>query len=77
MRRVLSETSVAELKNTNTAITRGDDTLWLAGVDDIWVREHHLDAALDGIPPDATTILLAHEPDYADEVAPDRALERR
>lgn len=70
VRRVLAETGVAELRNTNTAITRGDETLWLAGVDDIWVREHDLDAALDGIPPDATTILLAHEPDYADEVAP-------
>lgn len=70
VRRVLGETGVAELRNANTAITRGDDTLWLAGVDDIWVRQHDLDAALDGIPPGATAILLAHEPDYADEVAP-------
>jgi len=58
------------LLNTHTAIRRGADTLYIAGVDDVWERQDDLDAALAGIPPGpAATVLLAHEPDFADEVA--------
>lgn len=70
VRRVLAEVGIPELRNSHVPIRRHGGTLWLAGVDDIWEQRHDLSAALDGIPEDAITILLAHEPDYADEVAP-------
>jgi predicted MPP superfamily phosphohydrolase len=71
VRRVLSQAGVTELGNTSTAIARDNDQLWVAGVDDIWENQHDLSAALEGIPTGAPTILLAHEPDFADEVALD------
>ncbi len=70
VRRVLAEAGIAELRNAHTSLERGGERVWLAGVDDIWEEKHDLEAALDGIPEGETTILLAHEPDYADEVAP-------
>jgi uncharacterized protein len=62
---------VSLLLNQHVRIQRGDESLYLAGVDDIWEKQHDLHAALRDIPEAACTILLAHEPDYADEVAAD------
>jgi predicted MPP superfamily phosphohydrolase len=56
------------LLNANLRVPVGDADLWLAGVDDVWERHADLDHALAGIPPGAVTVLLAHEPDYADQV---------
>jgi uncharacterized protein len=72
LRHILDMCGVCELRNTSTRITRGADSIWLAGVDDVVWRKHNLDAALYGIPDAAPVILLAHEPDYADKVAPTR-----
>ncbi len=47
------------------------DGLWVAAVDDVWERHADLEKALEGVPDGATVVLLAHEPDYADEVAAD------
>ncbi len=58
------------LINANAAIRRGDALLYIAGVDDIWENKHNLKQALANIPENAPVILLAHEPDYADQVAP-------
>jgi predicted MPP superfamily phosphohydrolase len=58
---------VTLLLNQGTALQDGG--LWLAGVDDVWEAQDDIDAALDGAPDQATVILLAHEPDYADEAA--------
>jgi hypothetical protein len=57
------------LPNRYIALSRGEASLYIAGVDDIWVRKQNLSGALDGIPPESAVVLLAHEPDYADEVA--------
>ena len=57
------------LPNRHIALSRGDASLYIAGVDDIWVKKQNLDGALAGIPPDSAVVLLAHEPDYADKVA--------
>ncbi|HHS97676.1 MAG TPA: metallophosphoesterase [Chloroflexi bacterium] len=47
------------------------DGLWVAGVDDVWEQKADLQAALAEVPSSATVILLAHEPDFADEVVAD------
>lgn len=69
VRRVLAEVGISELHNSNAALERSGGRLWLAGVDDVWEQQHDLDAALSGIPAGETTILLAHEPDFADQSA--------
>ncbi|MBN1313731.1 MAG: metallophosphoesterase [Anaerolineae bacterium] len=67
--RVLRRAGVHVLRNSNARIARGDAAIWLAGVDDILTGQHDLDATLAGIPEGKVSVLLAHEPDYADEVA--------
>ena len=65
----IQSAGITLLRNSHVRIPAGGDSLWLAGVDDIWEQRHDLEAALAGIPAGAPTILLAHEPDYADVVA--------
>ncbi len=69
VRQVLAAAGIPELRNTSRALIRGDQAIWLVGVDDIWEKHNDLPAALVDVPPDAVTILLAHEPDFADEAA--------
>lgn len=69
VRELIDASGIAELRNAATPIQRGGQALWLAGVDDIWEQHHDLGAALSEAPDGAPVILLAHEPDYADEVA--------
>jgi predicted MPP superfamily phosphohydrolase len=56
------------LRNRAISLREG---LWLAGVDDVWEEQDDLDTALEGVPGGAATILLAHEPDFADRAAED------
>lgn len=69
VRDVLSSVGVEELANRSTPIHRGDESIYLAGVDSVYVGKQNLSAALCGIPDEAVTVLLAHEPDFADEAA--------
>lgn len=62
---------VTVLRNAQVALTRAGATLHLAGVDDYWERYADLSRALADVPRSAPTILLAHEPDYADLAARD------
>ncbi|PIX39801.1 MAG: hypothetical protein COZ57_27370, partial [Armatimonadetes bacterium CG_4_8_14_3_um_filter_66_20] len=48
-------------------VRRGGAALALAGVDDVWEQAADLEQALRGVPADACTVLLAHEPDFADQ----------
>ncbi len=63
--------NAALLRNQHTGIQRGQSTLYVAGVDDVWEKHDDLNAALNGIPANSAVVLLAHEPDFADEVAKD------
>jgi len=64
----LADAGLTVLRNAAREVADG---LWVAAVDDVWERHADLEKALDKVPADATTILLAHEPDYADEVTSD------
>jgi len=67
VRLALVGTGIPELRNASRPIVRGDQAIWLLGVDDIWEGHHDLSSALVDVPPEAVSILLAHEPDFADE----------
>ncbi len=45
--------------------------IYLAGLDDLWSGQADLTAALAQAPANVPTILLVHEPDFADTVAKD------
>ena len=57
------------LRNSAVALARGASRLWLAGIDDALEGKPDLDQTLKGIPREEPVILMAHEPDFADDVA--------
>ncbi|NDJ53452.1 MAG: metallophosphoesterase [Chloroflexi bacterium] len=69
LRFALERAGVVELRNRHVRIERDGAGIYLAGVDDILFDQGDLMQALDGIPDGAATVLLAHEPDYADLAA--------
>ena len=61
---------VTDLTNRAVPVTRNGETLWLAGVDDLWWGKPDVAAALTHVPANATALLLSHNPDLA-ELSPD------
>ena len=66
--RSLTDAGITVLRNAAREVVDG---LWVAAVDDVRERYADLEKALEGVPAGVTVVLLAHEPDYADEVAAD------
>ncbi len=64
----LADAGLTVLRNAAQEVADG---LWVAAVDDVWEQHADLDEALEEVPSGATIVLLAHEPDYADEVTTD------
>jgi uncharacterized protein len=56
------------LANQSVPIEHNGARFWLSGVDDVLGQSADLDATVHDIPSDEATVLLAHEPDYADYV---------
>ncbi|MCL4878863.1 MAG: metallophosphoesterase [Anaerolineae bacterium] len=69
IRQVLHKSGIVELDNDVVTLEKAGAALHLAGVDDIWEKKHRLDRVLEKLPDDGAAILLAHEPDFADESA--------
>jgi predicted MPP superfamily phosphohydrolase len=60
------------LKNESFRIRRGQEDLWVVGVDDPHSGHDYLPAALAGVPGDARPLMLVHYPDFAWRLPPDR-----
>lgn len=58
----LQEAGARVLSNGCTAIQRGEDRLWIVGVDDPVTQRDRLDQALDKIDDRSPKLLLAHSP---------------
>ncbi|MGC2171213.1 MAG: metallophosphoesterase [Candidatus Sulfotelmatobacter sp.] len=67
--RALQAEDIHVLANESETIERDGARIWLAGVDDVLTGTADLPKALDGIPAGEAVILLAHEPDFADEAS--------
>jgi predicted MPP superfamily phosphohydrolase len=65
----LENHEIPVLRNQAVSVERGGARIWLAGIDDILKGRPNLHATLAAVPPGETTILLAHEPDFADKAA--------
>jgi predicted MPP superfamily phosphohydrolase len=67
----------SDLTTVTMLINRGvlvAPNLWLCGVDDALLGSPNVDRAIMGAPSGAIKVLLAHEPDLADEVQPDQGI---
>ena len=69
-REEVRKTPIVDLTNRSIRLSAGGESLWLAGVDDLWWGKPDLNAALRGVPPGAAVVLLCHNPDFAED-APD------
>lgn len=67
----LRRAGVTVLRNSATTVTRGGETMAIAGVDDAVTSHANLSAAMASVSPDTRVILLAHEPDFADTATAD------
>jgi uncharacterized protein len=67
--RALRAENIQVLANQSQAIEREGARIWLAGVNDVLSRTADLSKTLRRVPADEAVILLAHEPDFADETA--------
>lgn len=69
IRQVLQQSGIADVSNSVHTLQRGGAELHMAGVDDVWEEQARLDFVLDRLPATGAAILLAHEPDFADQSA--------
>lgn len=70
LRGILDMAGVNELMNDVHTIKRDGALLNIAGVDDVVQEKNNLDAVIEQLPDTTSpTILMAHEPDYADTSA--------
>ncbi|MBE0690846.1 MAG: metallophosphoesterase [Anaerolineae bacterium] len=69
VRQMIADAGLIDLNNRVHTKVRGGAQFHITGVDDIWENHHRLDRVLDALPLDGAAILLAHEPDFADESA--------
>jgi len=65
----LAEVGVEVLMNRGMRVTRGNDSLWIAGVDDLTEGTPDLQAAVSGAREDEPVVLIAHHPDFFFEAA--------
>jgi len=66
---IIESKGIPVLRNRALAIEKDGARFWLAGVDDALVGRPDLELALHDVPSGEMVILLAHEPDFADETA--------
>jgi predicted MPP superfamily phosphohydrolase len=69
IRGMLEQVGVIDIGNNVFPLQRGDASLYIAGVDDVYVQMDRLSDVLDRLPGSGAAILLAHEPDFADTSA--------
>ena len=65
----LLERGIRVLVNRAEPIERDAQRLWIAGIDDLLDGAPDLRQTLSGIPDGEATVLMAHEPDFADHAA--------
>jgi uncharacterized protein len=70
VREILKTANIPELRNDRLILERDSGKLAICGVDDVWEKKADLDRIIERLPNDDTpAILLAHEPDFADQTA--------
>lgn len=66
----LRQHGMTVLRNSGLALTKQQDSLWIAGLDSAWAGRPDVAKSLNGRPSSAPTVILSHEPDYVDTLSP-------
>jgi uncharacterized protein len=69
IRAAIQQAGITLLENAIYTLKRGEATLHIAGVGDVFAKQDKLDLVLAQLPTTGAAIMLAHEPDFADETA--------
>ena len=69
IRTAIAQAGITLLENTIYTVKRDRATLHIAGVGDVFAKQAKLDRVLAQLPPTGAAIMLAHEPDFADDTA--------
>ena len=69
VRHILTSSGTTDLTNAVSTLKRGEDSLHICGVDDIWEGDARLDDVISQLADGGPAILMAHEPDFADTSA--------
>ncbi|WP_404452437.1 metallophosphoesterase [Virgibacillus necropolis] len=69
VKNVMDQSGFTLLQNHHVNIKKGQETFVLAGIDDVMLGDPNLEKTLQQTNPSLFTILLAHEPDFADKTA--------
>jgi uncharacterized protein len=69
-RDAVRKTPLTDLTNRAVRVSIAGESLWFAGVDDLWHGKPDLQTALTDVPAGAAVVLLSHNPDFA-ETDPD------
>jgi predicted MPP superfamily phosphohydrolase len=72
MRVALRKYSIADLTNCGIGIRRYGEELWVGGVGDLWRERQKIRSAMAGAMIRQSSILLSHNPDYAEELLDER-----
>jgi uncharacterized protein len=72
---VLRSQGIRVLANESAAIETNGARFWLSGVNDVTSDTADLDVTLHNVAANEATVLLAHEPDYADQVVRQRRVD--
>ena len=65
----LKEHGIEVLRNRAIPLERYGSRIWISGVDDVLAGAADMAKAIKGVPSYETTIVLVHEPDFADKAA--------
>jgi hypothetical protein len=68
MAKALGDVGVRVLANESLPLTRGGQTLWIAGMGDLWAGHLRPVEALKDVPIDAPKLILCHNPDGAEDI---------
>jgi uncharacterized protein len=71
-RAALADAQITNVVNDGRWIERKSSRLRICGVDDLWEGTQDLPAALDDATSNDATILLSHNPDYAEQITDNR-----
>ena len=69
--RALQSSGIGMLRNSGVSLNIGRSEIFLAGLESAWSGHPDINAALEDRSEEAPTIVLIHEPDYADTSASD------
>lgn len=74
-KKMMEQSNFKILMNQHTTIKSSEnESIVIAGLDDLMLGKPDIDLTLEGIPTDQFIILMAHEPDVADEVSTRKAV---